>query len=74
MIQALKVPTPNYPFVEFYMVTVPNAPFFGRININDLVKAFWPSGPPVAPPAPRAPRDMVLSPWKETDLQRLKIV
>ena len=74
MIQALKVPAPGHPFVEFYMISVPNAPFFGRVHIGELVKAFWPKTPPVAPPAPRAARDMVLSPWDEDDLKELGIV
>lgn len=73
MIQALKVPGPGYPYLEYYMVSVPNAPFFARVHIPALVGAFWPDAEPVAPPAPRAPRDMVLRPWTEADMRRLKI-
>ena len=50
------------------------APDGARVSIGELVKAFWPKTPPVAPPAPRAARDMVLAPWTEDDLRRLKIV
>lgn len=73
MIQALPVPTPKCPVIEGYMATIPYKPFHFRISIPELMKALVPSVSPLAPPAPRDPRDFILPDFDGADLKRLKI-
>ncbi|MFO0796057.1 MAG: type IV secretion system DNA-binding domain-containing protein [Gemmataceae bacterium] len=72
-IQALPVPTPGNPVIEGIMATIPFKPFKFRIDIPTLVAQFFPKGPPVAPPSPRDPKDMVLRVWDSSDLKRLRL-
>lgn len=72
-IQALPVPTPANPVIEGVMATMPFKPFKFRIDIPTLVAQFFPKGPPVAPPAPRDPKDMLLRVWDASDLKRLRL-
>lgn len=71
MIQALQVPSPGYPYLEFFMQAVGARPAFFRIPIKDITNEFFRDLKPVAPPPPRDPKDMVLPPWDDDDLKRL---
>lgn len=72
-IQSLPVPTPGNPVIEGIMATLPFRPFKFRIHIPTLVERYFPKVAPAAPPAPRDPKDFILSVWGESDLRRLRL-
>lgn len=73
MIQALNVPAPGKPYLEYYMVTVGTRPVYHKVRIPEFVEQFLGDLTPVEKPPRRAARDMVLQPWTAADLKRLKL-
>lgn len=73
MIQALNVPAPGSPVLDFYMVTVGARPARVTIPIPELLAAFRFPKPSGQRPRRRSAEDMVLHPWTDADKARLRL-
>ena len=72
-IMALPVPTPANPAITGVMATLPYKPFLFKVHIPTLLDRLVPKVPPATPPAPRDPKDFLLTGWQADDLKRLRL-
>ena len=73
MAQALNVPAPGKPYLQFFQLAVGAPAYRVTLPIADVVRRFLAPLPPAAPREPGDPADMVLRPWTDADRVRLKL-